>query len=407
MIEGLREFEAKDPELVLVWNDKETDAKGWLVINSLRGGAAGGGTRMKAGLDYQEVRLLAKTMEIKFSVSGPQIGGAKSGINFDPGSPLMEGVLRRWYKAILPMLKSCYGTGGDLNVDFVKQVVPFTKEVGLLHPQEGILQGHFDGKDKVERARRLSNGAGRIVKDKRYLPNNHGTYTVADLVSGFSVSESVVHFYRAVGDSHVGKRAIIQGWGSVGSSTGYYLAQAGVKIVGIIDALGGVVKEDGFELEDVLRFLHERKGRKLSGYPFIPYDEMNERFWNIPADIFVPSAASGLVTQKQVEAMINAGVELIACGANNPFADEENFFGPIAQYADDNMSVIPDFIANCGIARVFAYLMQANADVSEEAIFNDISNAVCAAISDACCLNPDHRTQITQKSYQNALRKLV
>jgi glutamate dehydrogenase/leucine dehydrogenase len=30
-----------------------------------------------------EVLSLAKTMEVKFSVSGPAIGGAKSGINFD------------------------------------------------------------------------------------------------------------------------------------------------------------------------------------------------------------------------------------------------------------------------------------------------------------------------------------
>jgi glutamate dehydrogenase/leucine dehydrogenase len=120
----------------LTWNDSETEAKGWLVINSLRGGAAGGGTRMKVGIDLQEVLLLAKTMEIKFTVSGPAIGGAKSGINFDPFDPRKEGVLRRWYQAVLPMLKNCYGTGGDLNVDFINEVTPLTKELGVLHPQE-------------------------------------------------------------------------------------------------------------------------------------------------------------------------------------------------------------------------------------------------------------------------------
>jgi glutamate dehydrogenase/leucine dehydrogenase len=34
-------------------------------------------------LDMNEVLSLAKTMEVKFSVSDLQIGGAKSGINFD------------------------------------------------------------------------------------------------------------------------------------------------------------------------------------------------------------------------------------------------------------------------------------------------------------------------------------
>ena len=46
----LPNFENKAPEIVFEWNDKETNAKGWLVINSLRGGAAAGGTRIRKGL---------------------------------------------------------------------------------------------------------------------------------------------------------------------------------------------------------------------------------------------------------------------------------------------------------------------------------------------------------------------
>ena len=82
MKEKLKKFEHKKPEVVFEWNDEETGAEGWVVINSLRGGAAGGGTRMRKGLDKREVESLAKTMEIKFTVAGPPIGGAKSGINF-------------------------------------------------------------------------------------------------------------------------------------------------------------------------------------------------------------------------------------------------------------------------------------------------------------------------------------
>ena len=51
MKENLEKFENKQPESVFEWNDAETDAKGWVVINSLRGGAAGGGTRMRIGFD--------------------------------------------------------------------------------------------------------------------------------------------------------------------------------------------------------------------------------------------------------------------------------------------------------------------------------------------------------------------
>ena len=99
----LEKFENKQPEIVFEWKDSETEAEGWVVINSLRGGAAGGGTRMRKGLDKREVESLAKTMEVKFTVSGPAIGGAKSGINFDPSDPRKNGVLERWFKAVAPI----------------------------------------------------------------------------------------------------------------------------------------------------------------------------------------------------------------------------------------------------------------------------------------------------------------
>ena len=66
----LNKYKAKIPEIVFEWHDTETDATGWIVINSLRNGAAGGGTRMRKGLTREEVISLAKVMEIKFSVCG-------------------------------------------------------------------------------------------------------------------------------------------------------------------------------------------------------------------------------------------------------------------------------------------------------------------------------------------------
>ena len=69
MKELLADYSERAPEIVFEWTDTETEAKGWVVINSLRGGAAGGGTRMRKGLDRNEVMSLAKTMEIKFTVS--------------------------------------------------------------------------------------------------------------------------------------------------------------------------------------------------------------------------------------------------------------------------------------------------------------------------------------------------
>ena len=74
---------------------------------------------MRLGVTKDEVLALAKTMEVKFTISGPHIGGGKSGINFNPKDPRKKEVLKRWYAAAKPLLKTYYGTGGDMNIDEV------------------------------------------------------------------------------------------------------------------------------------------------------------------------------------------------------------------------------------------------------------------------------------------------
>lgn len=398
----LETFENKKPNIVLTWHDTETEAKGWLVINSLKGGAAGGGTRMKKGIKLEEVFLLAKTMEIKFTVSGPAIGGAKSGIDFDPFDPRKEGVLKRWYQAIMPMLKSVYGTGGDLNVNFINEVIPITYQLGLQHPQEGIVRGHYGSSEENNQLNNLKMGTGRIVSNSEYTPDQEQAYTIADLVSGYSVAEAVLKYYKIFGGAPKKKRALVQGWGNVGSAAGFFLAKAGIKIVGILDKNGGVIEENGFSLLKIQQFMTGPKKAEFKGAPTLSMKEMEKRFWHLPADIFLPCAASKLITMDQVKSLIDAGVNLISSGANVPFADEENFFGPIAEYADNNISVIPDFIANCGMARVFAYLMQDDSEISDESIFRDVSRTVEQALLKACD-NACRPTQITQTLLKNAI----
>lgn len=406
MEELLKAYEQKEPEIVLVWNDTETEAKGWLVLNSLQGGAAGGGTRMRKGVDLEETILLAKTMEIKFTVSGPRIGGAKSCIDFDPSDPRKPDVLQRWYKAILPMLQNCYGTGGDLNVDFLDEVIPYTRELGLMHPQEGIVQGHYGGSKKEERLKSLVLGASRAVIDPEYSPNILKRYTVADLISGYSVAESVVQYYKIFGGSHEGKKAIIQGWGNVGSAAGYYLAKAGVKVIGIIDKFGGVRNEDGFSLPEIQEFISNQKQSKFMGYDVMPFKDFEPIFWRLPADIFLPCAASKIITKNHIQSLMDNGLSLISSGANVPFADQENFFGPIAKFADDHISVVPDFIANCGMARIFSYLMKDDAKPSDAEIFQDVSRTVYDALVKACD-NACSFTRITQKVLKNAISERI
>ena len=404
----LRKFEDKAPEIVFNWKDPETDAEGWTVINSLRGGAAGGGTRMRKGLDQKEVESLAKTMEIKFTVSGPEIGGAKSGINFDPSDNRKKGVLERWYKAVMPILKNYYGTGGDLNVDEIHEVIPITEKFGLWHPQEGVVNGHFNSNEgeKIKRIGQLRSGVSKVLEDSNYSPAINRKYVVADMITGFGVSESVRHFYNIYNDSIHGKRVIIQGWGNVASAAAFYLAKEGAIIVGIIDLSGGLIKPEGFSFEEITQLFLDKKGNTLAAENLLTFEETNARIWDVPAEVFIPAAASRIVSKEQVLRMKNAGMEVIASGANVPFADPEIFYGPTMEYADEQLSVIPDFISNCGMARVFAYLMQLDAEISDSAIFQDSSNIILEAMKKVGSQSSD-KLNFSREAYRIALKKLV
>jgi glutamate dehydrogenase/leucine dehydrogenase len=410
MKELLKKYENKQPEIVFHWKDQETEAEGWTVINSLRGGAAGGGTRMRKGLDMNEVLSLAKTMEVKFTVSGPAIGGAKSGINFDPNDPRKRQVLERWYKAVTPLLKHYYGTGGDLNVDADKDVIPITEDCGVWHPQEGIFNGHFKptDSDKINRIGQLRLGVIKVIEDAQFSPDLSRKYTVADMLTGYGVAEAVKHYYNIYGGKIEGKRAIVQGFGNVGSAAAYYLTQLGAKVVGIIDREGGLIKKEGFSMEEMTALFLAKDGNQLVSENTIPFEDINEKIWSLPAEIFVPAAASRLVSKEQVQQMIDSGLEVISPGANVPFADKEIFFGPIMEHTDTHLSLLPDFISNCGIARVFAYLMEARVPLpmQDKAIFDDTSNIIKQALQKTFKKSAS-KTKICSTAFEIALKQLV
>lgn len=405
----LRQYRDKRPEIVFEWYDEPTGAEGWIVINNLRNGAAGGGTRMREGLTKDEVVSLAKVMEIKFSVAGPDIGGAKSGINFNPRDPRRQEVLERWYAAVFPLLKSYYGTGGDLNVDELKDVIPITEDLGLWHPQEGIVNGHLhiSKGDKINVIGQLRYGCAKIVEDASFVPDGPKKFAVADLITGYGVAESVRHFYRLYhGGTAEGKTAIIQGWGNVAATAASYLTLQGVKIVGIIDRKGGILAPEGLGVEEVKTLFLSKDGNELADPRMRPFEEVNAAIWSLGADIFIPGAASKLVTPEQADALLQGGIEVVSCGANVPFTDDGVFFGPTATRLDEHIALIPDFIANCGMARVFAYLMQPDVEVTDQAIFADVSNTIGAALAAVHAVQPAPNG-VASAALGLALRKLV
>jgi len=113
-----------------------------------------------------------------------------------------------------------------------------------------------------------------------------------------------------------------------------------------------------------------------------------------------------LVTKDQVTSLIDGQCEVISCGANVPFADPEIFMGEISMYADANIAVVPDFIANCGMARTFGFLMSEKGEVDDVAILKDASEIIGNMMRRLHQFNP-RMTGLSRKALEMSLTDLV
>lgn len=295
-----------------------------------------------------------------------------------------------------------------MNIDEIHEVIPITEESGVWHPQEGVFNGHFKPTeaDKINRIGQLRQGVIKVIENPKYSPDVSRKFTVADMITGFGVAIATKHYYDIYGGTIVGKRAVVQGFGNVGAAAAFYLAEMGAKVVGIIDIVGGLINTEGFSFEDITNMFLDKTGNTLESENLIPFKEINEKVWELETEIFAPCAASRLITKSQIDTMIKSGLEVITCGANVPFADREIFFGSIMEYTDEKVSLIPDFISNCGMARVFAYFMERRVQMTDEAIFNDTSNVIKNAIKTV--YDQHHqKTELSKNAFQIALSQLI
>lgn len=372
----LTSFLNKEPEKVIEWHDNFSEARGWLVINSLHNGAAGGGTRMRADCEESEIRQLAKIMEIKFTVSGPSIGGAKSGIRYDfKNNQDRLDVLGRWFAFIKNELQKCYGTGGDQNVDLVRHVIPILRSLGIQHPQEGVVSGLYPNISASEKASIIKNlNQGVALKLKRDQTLSSLNYTISDIATGLGVVSSIERYYQRTDGTLSGKKVIIEGFGNVGAGAAFFLARAGAKVVGIIDKEWHIFDDAGIDIIEMLK-LKRRSFTDVKNGTLREGISESENYPN--ADIFIPAATSCTIDFQRIGMLRSVGVSLIASGANNPFSSMEN-----EKKADEFFGVLPDFIANSGMARCYSYLMSRDCIVNEDAIMNSIISCVYSTVDE-------------------------
>lgn len=337
-----------EPYLRVVWTDPVTGRHGYLVIDRLVRGIAGGGTRVRRGVTIEEVERLARTMTLKNGSLNVPSGGAKAGLDCDIEEPGGHEMLVRFLRAMKPLLETRWGTAEDLGITQEELDAAF-KEIGLpLSVYAGLrVSGDYEG------------ALQRVLQGLSVKSDGIG---LADLIGGYGVAEAAAAAMAKLGLPLEGSRAVVQGFGSMGGGTARYLARKGVRVVGIVDVKGCVVDPDGLDVEGLLATRSSAGGVDRSRLPAGATERPREEWLEIDAEVLVPAALGDVLTAE------NAGrvrARVVVEAANIPTTDEAG-----RRLHDRGVIVIPDFVANSGANGWWWMVMLGLIEPTEQAAYD-------------------------------------
>jgi glutamate dehydrogenase (NAD(P)+) len=350
------------PFFEVTWTDPVTGAKGYLVIDRLVRGISSGGLRMRAGCTLSEVRGLAQGMTLKEAMhyeDGARyvpLGGAKGGIDFDPYHPDAEKVLFRYLAAMKPLIEQRWTMGEDFGVrqDAVDRGIA---AIGLSSSIEAAYQV-IDDRDATDK--RMATAFTSVVDGVK----------LDELVGGYGVAQAGLAAMERLGMAPASTRAVVQGFGSMGGATARYLAQAGVKIVGIVDVHGVVANPDGLDVERLLLTRDATGGMDRSQLREGDTELPGEQWLAVPAEVLVPAAMSYCIDESNQQ---DVQAKLIVEAANMPV-----IVAAEAALAARGVTVSPDFVANSATNAWWWWVFFGDIDGSPEQSFAKISDRIRA-----------------------------
>ncbi len=321
---------AKRPVLQVVWTDPVTGRKGFVVIDKLVRGVSSGGLRMRAGCTLDEVAGLAAGMTRKEALhylpdnKYVPLGGAKGGIDCDPTDPDAFGMLTRFLNGIRAILAEQWTTGEDLGVrqDTIDEAIA---AAGLVNSIQAI----YPLLDNPDEAKARLADAFEVMVDGVHM---------SELMGGLGVAQAALTALEHRGVIPAGKRAVIQGFGSMGGATARYLAEAGVLVVGLSDVHGIVANPAGLDVERLLLSRDPSGGIDRSQLRPEDQDLPGSAWLDVDCDVLVPAAVSYCIT---AENQSRVTAEYIVEAANMPTLPEAE-----ALLLARGVEVIPDFVAN-------------------------------------------------------------
>ncbi|MGH2747746.1 MAG: Glu/Leu/Phe/Val family dehydrogenase [Actinomycetota bacterium] len=288
--------------------------RGYRIQHNGARGPYKGGIRYHESADLDEVRALAALMTWKNALIDVPFGGAKGGVQCEPGL-LSTGELERLTRRFTGMISYILGINRDIPAP---DMGTNAQTMAWMMDSFGQKYGHTPG----------------IVTGK---PVALGGSPGREEATGRGVVICAREAAKKAGISFRDASVAIQGYGNVGYWTAVLAAEQGARIVAVSDVGGGTYNPQGLDLDRVTAHQHEamsvstyEDGEKVS----------NEELLELDCDLLIPAAIHGVINSSNADRITARMIVEAANGPTTPAAD--------LVLHDRGVMVVPDILANSG-----------------------------------------------------------
>lgn len=341
---------------IIEWEDKPyTDARGWLVIDSLANGVCGGGIFIHENCTLTEVADIANDMTYKNLLNPIPFGGAKAGIKYAPDKKDVLDVLTRFLMFNKELLTNTWCTSADLNTNHAAIVEIVKKNLNLPSPFYSLGEMYAKKLGIPNQSEHMEQLLEEPVNEYFDLVGSATGYTLAAVMSQLAKGEQI--------------KLVVQGFGTIGSSLAYYAQNYfNIKVVGISDLSGCLINENGIDTNIILarrkKNPHASLESIIDGGKWHKNKFKNEQEFlsfflkNTQADCFSPCASRYSVTADIIRDMVNycfaeSSKKFLLCGGNTVLAHKDlvNYFSA------EGILYLPTWFTSSGNSLLFGYLL--------------------------------------------------
>ncbi len=350
---------------------------GYRVQHSIARGPAKGGIRFAPDVSPDEVRALAAWMTWKCAVVNIPFGGGKGGVICEPHL-LSESELERITRRYTAEIYDFIGPERDVpapDVNTNEQTMAWIMDTYSMHRRHTVTA--------------VVTGKPLELGGSRGRPEATGRGCM------FVTMEAMKRFGLAPENT----RVIIQGFGNVGGMAARLMAQAGFKIISIIEYDGAVYNRRGLDIEALMN--HRRETGSITGFAEAE-DVDKEEALLMDCEVLIPAARENVITSSNADRI---KAKILCEGAN----------GPTTFLADSILTgkkvfVIPDILANAGGVTVsyFEWVQDRQGYFwSEKQVNDQLEDIMVASFNDVTGFAQKHAVNNRIAAYMLALDRVA